>query len=397
MRGPWRCGTSGTRRVVVVATALASVVPLVAGCSNRTDAPLLPSPVVADAPACTPAPLPVRAAAVLVAGLPGTLHPGDPLATSLPRLGVGGILLTQRNVQTDTQVAALTSAIRSRSPRPLLVTTDEEGGEVSSFRPLFGRSDSAYAVGTQDPQLLAQRGRFIGSFLRGLGVNGDLAPVADVTRGESSAIGSRSYSADAPTAARDALAVAGGLSAGGVSPTLKHFPGLGRSSDDTHREVAVIDAPRQELETTDLAPFAEAIRAGIPTIMVSHAAYPELGITGGPASLSPAAYKLLRDLGFTGVAMTDSLGMGAVNQHFDYPEAAVRALGAGADALLFTDGNQAVRMRDAVVAAVTSGVLPESRLDEAASKVAALGGADPVALTCRDVRLPSLRPAAPGN
>ncbi|MDQ1630078.1 MAG: beta-N-acetylhexosaminidase [Frankiaceae bacterium] len=381
----------------MTATALASVLPLVGGCSERPDSPLLPSPVVADAPACVPAPLPARAAAVLVAGLPETLKPGDPLATSLPRLGVGGILLTQRNVQTDTQVAALTAAIRSRSARPLLVTTDEEGGEVSSFRPVFGRSDSAYAIGTQDPQLLTKRGKFIGTFLRNVGVNGDLAPVADVTRGESSAIGSRSYSSNASTAARDALAVAGGLTDGGVSPTLKHFPGLGRSSDDTHKEVAVIDAPRQELEGTDLAPFVEAIHAGIPTIMVSHAAYPELGITGGPASLSPAAYRLLRQLGFTGVAMTDSLGMGAVNQHFDYPEAGVRALNAGADALLFTDGNQAVRMRDAIVAAVKSGALPESRLDEAAAKVTALGGADPVALTCRDVRLPSLRPTAPGN
>ncbi len=381
---------------------MVAVIPLIAGCSDRADVQLGPAPAATDgpavdAPACVPAPLAARAAAVLVAGLPETLTPKDPLATSLPRLGVGGVLLTQRNVQTDTQVAALTAALRSRSPHPLLITTDEEGGEVSTFRPLFGRTESAYAVGGRDPKLLKARGTFVGSFLHNLGVTGDLAPVADVTRGDSSAIGSRSYSSDAATAGRDALAVAGGLAAGGVSPTLKHFPGLGRSSDDTHKELAVIDAPRADLTGTDLAPFVEAIHAGIPTIMVGHATYPELGITNGPASLSPAAYKLLRDLGFTGVAMTDSLGMGAVNQRFDYPDAGVRALVAGADALLFTDGNQAVRMRDAIVAAVTSGVLPESRLDEAASKVAALGGADPVALTCRDVKLPSLAPVTPGH
>jgi beta-N-acetylhexosaminidase len=327
---------------------------------------------------------------VLVAGLPDTLGPDAELAKSLPKLGVGGVLLTQRNVESAGQVRKLTDALRARSSRPLYVTTDEEGGQVSSFRPVLGTSESAYSIGGTKTDPLYGRGRLLGAFLRGVGVNADLAPVADVTSGPNSAIGSRSYSADASTVSSDILAVARGLSASQVTPTVKHFPGLGRPDQDTHSQVAVVDTPRSELEKTDLAPFQEAIDAGVPVVMVSHASYPALGIKGQPASMSPQAYALLRQMGFRGVAMTDSLGMGAVNLRYDYPVAAVQALKAGADALLFTDGTQAERMRDAIVSAVQHHQLPEARLDEAAARMTALAGGDPKAFTCQDVQLPAM-------
>ena len=349
--------------------------------------PVAPSPAAAP---CSPAPLTTRAAAVLVAGLPGTLKPNDPLVGSLTKLGVGGVLLTQRNVQSTEQVQALTAALRKHSSRPLYITTDEEGGEVSSFRPVLGRSDSAYSLGSKSDAEMFARARLLGAFLKRLGINGDLAPVTDVTSGSGSAIGSRSYSADAATVTSHVLATARGLSASGVAPAVKHFPGLGRPSDDTHTEVAVVDASRTDLEKTDLTPFGAAVRSGVPVVMVGHAAYPALGIKDQPASMSPAAYALLRDLGFRGVAMTDSLGMGAVNLRYDYPQAAVQALRAGADALLFTDGTQAQRMRDAIVAAVRSGQLSGARLDEAAARTTALAGGDPMTLSCVDVRLPSV-------
>ncbi|HSP36798.1 MAG TPA: glycoside hydrolase family 3 N-terminal domain-containing protein [Frankiaceae bacterium] len=374
---------------MAIGVCLLGVLPFL-GCSAVVvGSPAQEAPGPASPP-CRPAPLTARAAAVLVAGLPDTQDPDDELATSLPKLGVGGVLLTQRNVRSPEQVSALTSALRKRSARPLYITTDEEGGQVSTFRPLLGTSSSAYSVGGGDPARLFARGQLLGTFLRGLGVSGDLAPVADVTTGSASAIGSRSFSADPATASSDALAVARGLAASGVTPTLKHFPGLGRPESDTHTEVTVVDAARADLESTDLAPFHTAIGQGVPVVMVSHASYPSLGITG-PASLSPTSYALLRKLGFQGVAMTDSLGMGAVNLRYDYPEAAVQALRAGADALLFTDGTQAKRMRDALVSAVQHGRLSAARLDDAAARVTALAGGDAEALTCQDVQLPTLR------
>ena len=96
-----------------------------------------------------------------------------------------------------------------------------------------------------------------------------------------------------------------------------------------------------------MKPFLDGIGAGVPAIMVGHAEYPALGDSGLPASLSPAIYAGLRSASFRGVTITDSLGMGAVNLRFDFPVAAVKALAAGADGLLTTDGNQALRMRDA--------------------------------------------------
>ena len=129
-------------------------------------------------------------------------------------------------------------------------------------------------------------------------------------------------------------------------------------------------------------------------VMLNHLGYAALD-PDLPASLSPKAYALLREMGFEGVAMTDSLGMGAVNLRWDFPEAAVRAIEAGADVALATDGNQAQRMRDALVEAVRSGRLPEARLNEAAARATALAGGDPRAMSCVDVELPTLSlPAA---
>jgi beta-N-acetylhexosaminidase len=101
-----------------------------------------------------------------------------------------------------------------------------------------------------------------------------------------------------------------------------------------------------------------------------------------PASLEPAAYRLLRDTGFDGVAVTDSLGMGAVNLRWPFPEAAVLAVAAGADLALATDGSHARAMRDALVAAVHAGRLPEARLDEAVTRVLRLRGEDPATTVC---------------
>ncbi|HVL02884.1 MAG TPA: glycoside hydrolase family 3 N-terminal domain-containing protein, partial [Acidimicrobiales bacterium] len=160
-------------------------------------------------------------------------------------------------------------------------------------------------------------------------------------------------------------------------------------------ELPTVDASLEELQESDLVPFVDLIDAGVPVVMLDHIAYtvfdPEL-----PASLSPKAYQFLREMGFEGVAMTDSVGMGAVNLMWSFPEAAVLSVSAGADAVLTTDGSQARAMRDALVEAVRSGRLPEARLDEAAARMVALAGGDTMAATCRSVELPQLDVAPAG-
>ena len=369
---------------------------LLTGCAESLSAGPASSPGASAAaatptPSCDPAPLAERAAAVLVVGIPGVTTAEEPLGRSVVDLGVGGLFLSEPNVESAAQVKALVDGLRARAARPLLVSTDEESGRVAVTREIVGAGPSPRRMARQlTPAQVRELAAGMGAQLLEVGVDLDLAPLLDLDDGPySGIIGDRSFSADPTIATEYGLAFSAGLVDAGVTPTVKHFPGQGRSTTDTHAEAAVVYAPLEELRSTDLSPFQAAIDAGAPVVMLNHLGYSALD-ADLPASLSPKAYALLREMGFEGVAMTDSLGMGAVNLRWDFPEAAVRAIEAGADAALATDGNQAVRMRDALVAAVESGRLPEERLSEAAARVTALAGGDPVAMSCLPVTTPTL-------
>jgi beta-N-acetylhexosaminidase len=364
------------------------VTPVATASSPQPSRPAQPAPPVRSAAACRPEPLPRLAAETLIVGLPGTHSPDDPLAVLAPAMGVGGVLLESENVQSSDQVRALIAGMKQRRGGPLLVTTDEEGGSVTSFTSVISWEPSARAMSVLGPAALQQRARQLGQQLHDLGVTVDFAPDLDVTAG--GAIGDRSYSADPATASADALAVARGLSEGGITPVLKHFPGLGSASTNTDLASIVVNDPAWSLFYRDMRPFIDAINAGAPAVMVGHAQYPALGDPALPASLSPAIYQKLRAIPFRGVTITDSLGAGAVNLRFDFPVAAVKALAAGVDGLLTTDANQAARMRDAIVAAVQSRQLPLARVQDAAAHIMALAGADPYPLTCVHVTVPKL-------
>jgi beta-N-acetylhexosaminidase len=339
-----------------------------------------PPPVPAD---CVPASLEERAAQLLVVGLPRVTVGDEPLVAELGDLGVGGVLVQRANVQNADQVRALITALRARSRTPLLVAADEEGGRVSTFRSILGRTPSPRTVAAEaTPEVVREQARELGRQLFDLGIDVNLAPVADLNGGASSAIiGDRSFSADPAVASRFVMEFSSGLAEAGVVPTAKHFPGHGETEVDSHVERPVVDTPLDQLQATDLVPFADAIRDGVPMILMAHVSYSALGSTL-PASLDPGAYALLRGMGFEGVAISDSLDMGAVSQEYSKPEAAVMAVAAGADAVLATGGTEARAMRDALVAAVRDGRIPEQRLNEAAARVLALKGVDPVAMTC---------------
>ena len=373
-----------------VPAVLVAVTALLAGCSSSaggTRADDRPSAIASSSPSpsstCRPGDIGVRAAQVLVVGVPGATEIDDPIVQEVTSAGVGGVFLTETNVESREQMQALTSALRETARYGLLITTDEEVGRVSSFGDVLGRHPSARRLAaTRTPEEVRELGAEMGAQLKELGIDTDLAPVADLTDGPAgNVIGDRSWSGDPQTSADYALAFAQGLQDGGITPVIKHFPGHGRSEVDSHSELPVVDAPIDELRETDLVPFVEAIEAGLPVVMLNHIAYSELD-PELPATLSPKAYELLRSLGFEGVAMTDSLGMGAVNLRWDFPTAAVKALAAGADALLTTTGDEARRMRDEITKAVGDGRLSEERLNEAVTRVLRLKGIDPAPITC---------------
>lgn len=355
----------------------------VAGASSDVDGELA---------GCEPASLATRAGAVLVVGLPGvtTAAPGDgdlaePIAAA-QQARVAGVFLTSANVRDRTQVTALVDDLRARLGADLLVATDEETGRVSGFRHVLGetRSPRSSAANT-DVDAWRRRSRLLARELAAVGVNWNFAPVADLDDGaHQQVIGDRSFSADAEVATRYALAFATGHARSGVIPTIKHFPGHGGLTADPHYGPVHDDTPLRTLRRHDLEPFVAAIERGASAVMTSHVTH-EAFDTRLPASLTPAVYELLRDLGFGGVAITDSVGMGAVHQRWDYAESAPRALAAGADAVLATDGNAAPIMAAAIVEAVEDGDLEAARLDEAATRVLTLAGRDPEPVTCRPV------------
>lgn len=324
---------------------------------------------------CRHLPLPRRAALVLVVGMPDVTDPADPLVGDLVDLGVGGVFLTGYNVARRSQVTALVEALRAGAAPAPLIATDEEWGRVSSFRDVLGATSSPRTMAaTRTPAQVRTAARALGDDLASLGVDWDLAPLADLDDGPSrGVIGDRAFAAHPDVAGRYARAFARGLRGAGILATAKHFPGHGAVPRDVdpHSRTVPSTVSRRELRARHLPPFEHLIADDVPAVMLNHVTYRALD-RDRPASMSPRAYRLLRSTGFDGVAITDSIGMGAVHRRWDFPAAAEQALRAGADAVLATDGTQARRMRRRIVAAVRSGRLPAARLDEAAARMLAL-------------------------
>ena len=319
-------------------------------------------------------PVEVLAGQVLVAAYPGT----DPGAAAALVAGyhLAGVILMGDNVASLDQVRATSAAVQAAAAAdgrawPAIVAIDEEGGRVSRLRGLLPDLPAFAAFGAAGDDT-ATRERFarLGADLAGLGITMDFAPVADVTVGAADpTIGDRSASADPAVAARTVVAAGRGLLDGGTVPVLKHFPGHGSVTADSHVGLPVQPAGIHQLAARDLVPFAAAVDAGAPVVMMGHLDVVQLD-PGVPSSLSPAAYRLLREnLGFDGVAVTDALDMGAVPVGTPGEEVA-RALAAGADLVLKPRDVGAAHA--AVVAAVQTGALPRERLEEAATRVVAL-------------------------
>jgi beta-N-acetylhexosaminidase len=312
----------------------------------------------------------------------GRFHGTDPAtAAKLVREHhLAGLSVTAENVADETQVRAFTQAISDAVAAdgrsfPAVVGVDQEGGLVAHLRgvatdfPAFEAAGSA--VQRQGPAgTKAVRGAAAatGLELRDLGFTWVFAPVADVTVGSADpTIGSRSPSTDPKVAAAAVGAALRGYSDSGVVSTTKHFPGHGTATADSHETLPEVPASMNALEERDLVPFREAVSAGAPAVMVAHLDVASVA-PGVPSSLAPEIYDLLRDeIGFEGVTLTDSLGMGAV---VGRPEPALTAFNAGADLLLMPP--DPARTHDVLTKAIESGRVTRERAEEAAARVVAL-------------------------
>jgi beta-N-acetylhexosaminidase len=296
---------------------------------------------------------------------------------------VGGIMIgswTDLSMLSDGSVANIAA---SAGPLPLAVSVDEEGGRVSRLAGLIGGQPSPRVLAaTHTPEevygIALERGRA----MRSLGVTVDFAPVVDVTSApDDTVIGDRSFGAD-PTEVTDyAGAYARGLRDAGVLPVLKHFPGHGHGSGDSHAG-SVVTPPVADLQNNDLVPYRTLDTEAPVAVMVGHMEVP--GLTGSdPASLSPAAYALLRsgDYGgppFNGPVFTDDLSsMRAITDRFGVAEAALRALQAGADTALWVTTGEVPAVLDRLEKALDAGELTMSGVDASVLRMATVKGPSP--------------------
>jgi beta-N-acetylhexosaminidase len=261
------------------------------------------------------------------------------------------------------------------------VAVDDEGGRVQRVDALDGDLPSARRLAAQyTPDQVRDLARERGKALAARGVTMNFAPDVDVSRQPArGAIGDRSFSDDPAEVTRFAAAFAEGQRDAGILPVLKHFPGHGRANGDSHKG-RVATPPLSDLRGTDLRPYADLLGSGPVAVMVGHLDVP--GLTDGlPASLTPAAYQLLRDdYGFDGLTVTDDLGaMKAVTATFALPEGVLQALSAGADEALWSSGAQdaagVAPVLDLLEKALSDGRLDPLANNRAVARVLAAKGA----------------------
>jgi len=378
---------------------LAAMSGLVLACSPAAQQPVAQSssgtsPTMAGAPAPAAAPAPAcgdgqallagmstrdKLAQLLMVGVTGA---ADAQAV-VDSQHVGGIFIGSWTDLSMLSDGSLTNIAASAGPLPLAVSVDEEGGRVSRLSGLIGSQPSPRELAaSHTPEEVYNIALARGQAMRRLGITIDFAPVVDVTNApDDTVIGDRSFGAD-PTAVTDyAGAYARGLRDAGLLPVLKHFPGHGHGSGDTHTG-SVVTPPITDLQNNDLIPYRTLTGQAPVGVMVGHIQVP--GLTGSdPASLSPAAYALLRSgdyggPGFNGPVFTDDLSsMQAISDKMGVAEAALRGLQAGADTALWVTTDEVPAVLDRLEKALAAGELTMPRVDASVLRMAAVKGPNP--------------------
>lgn len=287
---------------------------------------------------------------------------------------VGGLILFAQNIETSDQTSALVADMQYDAVYAgtgAFISVDEEGGKITRIQSKLGTeavNAMNYYGNLNDWDSAFTVGQTIGNYLSDYGFNLDFAPVADVDISPYNELGSRIFSSDPEIVADMSAAVVDGLQSEGICSTLKHFPGLGAGNGNTHYNTVIIDRTYEQLQSVEFPAFKGGIDAGSDFVMVGH----QITIASGdnlPGDLSHIVVTdwLKNELGFKGIAVTDSHSMGAISNVYTSGEAAVMAVEAGIDMILMP-----YNLEDAVSGieqAIESGRLTEARIDESVLKI----------------------------
>jgi beta-N-acetylhexosaminidase len=295
----------------------------------------------------------------------------DASVSAVKKYFLGGYVLygTHFKDSTPEKIRAGIEKCQQASPVPMLVAVDEEGGtvtRVSSYKAFrktrFPSPMNVYKSGGMDA--IRKDAQEKAELLTSLGINLNLAPVADVPVSSKDFIYSRSMGTDPALTSEFVKTVVEESSARGLGLALKHFPGYGNNRD-THSGVVVDERPIETFRSRDFLPFIAGVAGGVGSIMVSHNIVKCMD-PDKPASLSPAVHQELRDLGFDGVIMTDGLRMRAITREYSAAEAAVLSVQAGNDMLMLNDYAAGIK---ALMQAVKDGTITEKRVDESVRRI----------------------------
>ncbi|MGA9488693.1 MAG: glycoside hydrolase family 3 N-terminal domain-containing protein [Mycobacterium sp.] len=369
---------------------LAAATALMAGCGHASQPPKS-APATSSAaeaipparPACgDPAALPLRdkLAQLLMVGV----RDGDDAKAVVANFHVGGIFIGS---WTDLKMLGpnLVKDLSTATALPVAVSVDEEGGRVARLSKLIGPAPSARVLAqTHTPDEVYGLALDRGHRMRGLGITVDFAPDVDVTSApDDTVIGDRSFSSDPAKVVEYARQYARGLHDAGVLPVLKHFPGHGHGSGDSHTGSVIVTPPLQQLQNDDLVPYRELLNAVPQGAMVGHLQVP--GLTGNePASVNRAAVQMLRTgVGYNGPAFggpifsDDLSSMAAIKDHYTVPEAVLRTLQAGTDVALWITTDEVPAVLARLQKALDAKELKVSDVDDAVRRVAKFKGPKP--------------------
>lgn len=296
----------------------------------------------------------------------------------------GGVVLFPHNLSSPQQITQFVNALQDHALTvgpgiPLFIAVDQEGGRVTRLNDGFTRFPPVLMVGATGSYVDAVMiGRAMGQEMAAVGINMNLAPVADLQNpvqdsANTQVLYRRTISSDPELVGRLAGGLVVGMREQGVIGVLKHYPGHGAAIQDSHNELPEVDLPLPEVESTALESFSVAIENGAQAVMVGHVYYPALDPdVRRPATLSPPVIAHLRQrVGFSGLTISDAMDMGAILKERTMSEAIIDALNAGMDMIAFgphvTAQDQRVAIAD-VIQAAYAGVIPEARLDEALTR-----------------------------
>jgi beta-N-acetylhexosaminidase len=400
--------TNVTRKIGTL--GLCALIALTAGCGwsgngnsastspNNTSSspPEAPSssPSASSAPADTPTPavtetneitgiiygmtLEQKVGQMILAGIDGTTI-NQASKKMIAEQYVGGIIMYKNNFSDLSGSVQLVNALKKanmNNPVPLFISVDQEGGKVSRLpKDFVAIPDNATVGRSDDAGLAKEMGSLLAEELRIMGFNVDFAPVLDVNSNPNNpVIGNRSFGNNAQLVTKMGITEMNGIRDGGIVAVVKHFPGHGDTSVDSHLALPVVRKTTKQLEAMEWIPFRAAIDAKADAVMVAHILFPLID-DKAPASFSKVIIgeQLRGTLGYDGVVITDDMTMGAIAKNYGIEDAALLSVKAGSDILLVAHGyDTEKKVYDKLLNSVKSGQIKESRIDESVRRILTL-------------------------